>query len=166
MILEVLKLPDSRLRTIAAPIENIDDSVRQLAQNMLETMQAENGIGLAGTQVNAHQRIFVADISKEGTDPRVFINPEIINKQGEREYEEGCLSVPEYNAKIIRADSIVLSYQTENGEIKEEAFDGLMATCIQHEIDHLNGIVFIDYLSKLKQKRVLEKLKKLKMHKL
>jgi peptide deformylase len=166
MVLEILTLPDKRLKIQAKKIAIFDQDLQKLADDMIETMYHDNGIGLAGTQVDKHIQIFVADVSKDSNEPQVFINPEIISKQGEREYEEGCLSVPEYRAKIVRADKIILNYQNINGKEITAEFDGLLATCIQHEIDHLQGKLFIDYLSKLKQKRVLEKLKKLKMHRL
>ncbi len=170
MILEILTLPDKRLRTKAVPVTEFDSALSTLVDNMFETMYDNDGIGLAGTQVNEHKQLFVAHIRSgrytQGVDqkeyePLVCINPKITKKIGEREYEEGCLSVPEYTAKVTRADEIELTYQDREGVLHTECFTGLLATCIQHEMDHLKGIVFTDYLSKLKQKRVLERLKKL-----
>ncbi len=159
-ILEVLHIPDNRLRKIAQPISNIDDSIRELASDMLETMYAENGIGLAATQVNIQKRLVVIDLSMEQSDHRVLINPEILSSSGTEEMQEGCLSVPDIFETVERPETITVRYQNLDGEIIEESVDGLYAVCIQHEIDHLNGRLFIDYLSPLKRNRILKKFEK------
>ncbi len=159
-ILEILMYPDERLRTVAKPVETVDDSTRQLVNDMLETMYDANGIGLAATQVDIHQQVIVMDLSENRDEPRVLINPTITEKDGEQLYDEGCLSVPEYYAPVKRAESITLTALDEQGEIYELKADGLLAVCIQHEIDHLLGKVFVDYLSRLKQDRVRKKLVK------
>jgi len=159
-ILEILMYPDERLRTVAKPVETVDDSTRQLVNDMLETMYDANGIGLAATQVDIHQQVIVMDLSENRGEPRVLINPTITEKDGEQLYDEGCLSVPEYYAPVKRAESITLTALDEQGEIYELKADGLLAVCIQHEIDHLLGKVFVDYLSRLKQDRVRKKLVK------
>jgi len=159
-ILEILMYPDERLRTVAKPVETVDDNTRQLVNDMLETMYDANGIGLAATQVDIHQQVIVMDLSENRDEPRVLINPTITEKDGEQLYDEGCLSVPEYYAPVKRAESITLTALDEQGEIYELKADGLLAVCIQHEIDHLLGKVFVDYLSRLKQDRVRKKLVK------
>jgi len=159
-ILEILMYPDERLRTVAKPVETVNDSTRQLVNDMLETMYDANGIGLAATQVDIHQQVIVMDLSENRDEPRVLINPTITEKDGEQLYDEGCLSVPEYYAPVKRAESITLTALDEQGEIYELKADGLLAVCIQHEIDHLLGKVFVDYLSRLKQDRVRKKLVK------
>ncbi len=159
-ILEVLHIPDNRLRKIAQPISNIDDSIRELASDMLETMYAENGIGLAATQVNVQKRLVVIDLSTEQSNHRVLINPEILSSSGTEEMQEGCLSVPDIFETVERPETITVRYQNLDGEIIEESVDGLYAVCIQHEIDHLNGRLFIDYLSPLKRNRILKKFEK------
>lgn len=157
-ILQILVYPDERLRTIAEPVKTVDDSTRELVKDMLETMYNANGIGLAATQVNVHQQVIVMDLSEDRNEPRVLINPTIIEKDGEQSYDEGCLSVPEYYAPVKRAESIKLTALDEQGEIYQLEAEGLLAVCIQHEIDHLLGKVFVDYLSRLKQDRVRKKL--------
>ncbi|NNE36814.1 MAG: peptide deformylase [Gammaproteobacteria bacterium] len=159
-ILDVLHIPDNRLRKIAHAISDIDDSIRELANDMLETMYAENGIGLAATQVNVQKRLVVMDLSTEQTDPKVLINPEILSSSGTEEMQEGCLSVPEIFETVERPETITVRYQNLKGESIEESVDGLYAVCIQHEIDHLNGRLFIDYLSPLKRNRILKKFEK------
>lgn len=159
-ILQILVYPDPRLRTVAKPVKTVDDSVRQLIKDMFETMYDANGIGLAATQVDVHQQVIVMDLSAEHDEPRVFINPTIVTRDGEQEYDEGCLSVPEYYAPVKRAESITITALDEQGEIFELSADGLLAVCIQHEMDHLAGKVFVDYLSRLKQDRVRKKLVK------
>jgi len=160
-ILEVLHIPDNRLRKKAIPISDIDDSVRELASNMLETMYAENGIGLAATQVNVQKRLVVIDLSTENTDAKVLVNPEILSSSGSEEMQEGCLSVPDVFDTVIRPEIITVRFQNLEGETIEETVDGLYAVCIQHEIDHLNGKLFIDYLSPLKRNRIFKKFEKL-----
>ena len=157
-ILEILVYPDSRLRTIAKPVTTVDDEIRQLVTNMKETMYDANGIGLAATQVDVHLQVIVMDLSEERNQPRVLINPKIVEQDGEQLYDEGCLSVPEYYAPIKRAESIKMTALDEQGEIYELEADGLLAVCIQHEMDHLQGKVFVDYLSRLKQDRVRKKM--------
>ncbi len=159
-ILEILVYPDERLRTVAQPVETVDDSIRQLVKDMIETMYDANGIGLAATQVDVHKQVIVIDLSEERDQPRVIINPKIVEQDGEQVYDEGCLSVPEYYAPVKRAESIKITALDEQGEIYELEADGLLAVCIQHEMDHLAGKVFVDYLSRLKQDRVKKKLVK------
>jgi peptide deformylase len=157
-ILEILVYPDPRLRTVAKPVETVDDSIRQLVKDMTETMYDANGIGLAATQVNVHKQVIVMDLSDERNQPRVLINPTVIEQDGEQEYDEGCLSVPEYYAPVKRAESIAITALDEQGEIYQLEAEGLLAVCIQHEMDHLAGKVFVDYLSRLKQDRIKKKL--------
>jgi peptide deformylase len=157
-ILEILVYPDQRLRTIAKPVDTVDDGIRQLVKDMTETMYHANGIGLAATQVDVHKQVIVMDLSDERDQPRVLINPTIVEKDGEQIYDEGCLSVPEYYAPVKRAEHIRITALDEQGEIYELEADGLLAICIQHEMDHLDGKVFVDYLSRLKQDRVKKKL--------
>lgn len=159
-ILEVLSFPDERLRTVAKPVEKVDDSVRELVSDMFETMKEENGIGLAATQVNRHVQVVVMDVSEDQDEPRVFINPEIVESQGNTISEEGCLSVPGNYAKVERAEQIKVKALNENGETFELEADGLLAICIQHELDHLKGKLFVDYLSPLKRQRIRKKLEK------
>lgn len=159
-ILDILVYPDPRLRTVAKPVENVDEHTRQLVSDMLETMYDANGIGLAATQVNVHQQVIIVDISDSRDDPLVLINPTIITEEGQQQYDEGCLSVPEYYAPVSRAESIKLTALDLQGEIISLEADGLLAVCIQHEMDHLLGKVFVDYLSRLKQDRVRKKLLK------
>ncbi|MFT4634958.1 MAG: peptide deformylase [Arenicella sp.] len=160
-ILEILVYPDQRLRIVAKPVKTVDDSIRQLVQDMTETMYHANGIGLAATQVDIHQQVIVMDLSDERNKPRVLINPTIIEQDGEQLYDEGCLSVPEYYAPVKRAENIKITALDEQGEIYELQADGLLAVCIQHEMDHLAGKVFVDYLSRLKQDRIKKKMLKL-----
>lgn len=157
-ILEILVYPDTRLRTVAKPVETVDDSIRQLVKDMTDTMYEANGIGLAATQVNIHRQVIVMDLSEERNEPRVLINPKIIEQGGEQTYDEGCLSVPEYYAPVKRAESIKITALDEQGEIYQLEAEGLLAVCIQHEMDHLAGKVFVDYLSRLKQDRIKKKL--------
>ncbi|TMN78812.1 MULTISPECIES: peptide deformylase [unclassified Pseudoalteromonas] len=158
--LEVLRFPDERLRTIAKDVADVDDQVRQIVKDMLETMYDENGIGLAATQVNIHQRIVVIDVSEERDEPLVLINPQIIKKDGSTISEEGCLSVPNSYAKVDRAETVTVAALNENGEELVLDADELLAICIQHELDHLQGKLFIDYLSPLKRQRIRKKLEK------
>ena len=157
-ILNILVYPDSRLRTVAKPVKNVDESIKNLVSDMLETMYDANGIGLAATQVDVHQQVIVMDISDTRDQPLVLINPKIVNRNGEQVYDEGCLSVPEYYAPVKRAEEIKLTALDLQGEIFEMEAEGLLAICIQHEMDHLLGKVFVDYLSRLKQGRVRKKI--------
>lgn len=159
-VLEVLTFPDERLRTVAKPVDEVNDEIRTLVANMFETMRDEKGIGLAATQVNVHQRVVVMDVSEEQNEPRVFINPVITHKDGTTVSEEGCLSVPNNYAKIDRAENITVKALDENGVAFELEADGLLAICIQHELDHLEGKLFVDYLSSLKRERIRKKLEK------
>ena len=160
MKLPILHYPDKRLRTIAKEVSKVDDKTRSLVKNMFETMYDAPGIGLAATQVDHHERIIVIDITNDKSSPICLINPEIIEKDGEIEWEEGCLSVPKYYESVKRANKIKVRALNEMGETYEIEADELLSVCIQHEMDHLNGILFVDHLSKLKQRRLLEKLKK------
>ena len=160
-ILKILVYPDTRLRTIAQPVTTVDAQVRNLVNDMFDTMYHANGIGLAATQVDVHLQVIVMDLSEQRDQPRVLINPKIIERDGEQIYDEGCLSVPEYHAPVKRAESIRLTALDEQGEIYELNADGLLAVCVQHEMDHLNGKIFVDYLSRLKQDRVRKKMLKL-----
>ncbi|QHJ12343.1 Peptide deformylase 1 [Paraglaciecola mesophila] len=159
-ILDVLRFPDERLRTVAAPVEKIDDTIKTLISDMLETMKDENGIGLAATQINVHKRVVVIDVSEKQDNPQVFINPEITHMDGTTISEEGCLSVPNNYAKVERAETITVNALNENGDAFTLDADGLLAICIQHELDHLKGKLFVDYLSPLKRQRIRTKLEK------
>jgi len=158
--LTVLHYPDPQLRKKAVSIDDIDETVRTLAQDMIETMYAEGGIGLAATQVNVQRRLVVMDLSEQRDEPAVLVNPEILSSEGTEEMQEGCLSVPDFYEVVQRAERVRLRYQTLDSEIIEKEYDGLFAVCIQHEIDHLNGKLFIDYLSPLKRQRLRKKLEK------
>ena len=160
MILNILKYPDKRLRTIAKPVVSVDETIKQQVKDMFETMYEAPGIGLAATQVNFHQRIIVIDISDQCNEPICLINPEIIEKSGEIQWEEGCLSVPDYYENIIRANDIKVQALNQHGETFELEASEMFSVCIQHEIDHLDGILFVDHLSKLKQKRLKKKTEK------
>ncbi|MEQ5766527.1 peptide deformylase [Halomonas sp. H33-56] len=159
--LPILEFPDERLRNKAVPVENVDDEVRQLVDDMLETMYAAPGIGLAATQVDVHRRVIVIDVSEDQSTPLVLINPEVTPLGDEREpMQEGCLSIPEYYAEVPRALRVHLKAQGRDGEPYELEADGLLAHCIQHELDHLEGVLFVDYLSPLKRDRVMKKMQK------
>jgi len=158
--LTILEYPDPRLRTRAVPVDSVDDALRDLIDDMLETMYAANGIGLAATQVNVHRRILVADVSEGHDDPRVFINPEILGKEGTATSQEGCLSVPGYYDEVERAERVRVRALGRGGKPFEADLTGLLAICIQHEIDHLDGKLFVDYLSEMKRQRVRKKLEK------
>ena len=160
MILEILKYPDKRLRKIAKPVEEVNSEIKKQVKNMFQTMYEAPGIGLAATQVDFHQRIIVIDVSEECNQPLCLINPEIIEKEGEIEYEEGCLSVPNYYENVKRANEIKVSALNELGQPFEIEADEMLAVCIQHEMDHLDGILFVDHLSKLKQTRLKKKAEK------
>ena len=159
-ILNILHFPDERLRTVAKPVTEVTDKHRTLVSNMLETMYDAPGIGLAATQVNVHERILVIDISEEKNDPIVLINPEILEKDGDQEFDEGCLSVPGIYETVHRAESVLVKALNEKGESFEMKAEGLLAVCIQHEMDHLLGKLFVDYLSQLKKQRIRKKLEK------
>jgi peptide deformylase len=158
--LTILEFPDPRLRTRAQPVEHVDDELRKLIDDMFETMYAAPGIGLAATQVNVHKRVLVIDISETRDQPLALINPEIIQRQGVEETEEGCLSVPGIYDKVTRAERIRVRALNRDGKSIEMDADGLLAVCIQHEIDHLDGKLFVDYLSELKRTRIRKKLEK------
>lgn len=159
-ILRILEFPDPRLRTKATPIDAVTDEIRELADNLLETMYAAPGIGLAATQVDVHKRILVTDVSSDKSEPLVLINPEIIAKDGVEVMEEGCLSVPGFYEEVERAEMIRVRALGRDGEPFEIDADGLLAVCIQHEIDHLDGKLFVDYISTVKRDRIRKKLQK------
>jgi len=159
-ILKILEFPDPRLRKKAVPVESVDDSLRALIDDMFETMYQAPGIGLAATQVDVHQRLLVADVSAEKTDPHVLINPEILEKDGKAFSEEGCLSVPGYYEEVERAEHIRVRYLDRDGNTVEKDMEGLLAVCVQHEIDHLDGKLFVDYLSESKRQRIRKRLEK------
>ncbi|MGM0525910.1 MAG: peptide deformylase [Pseudomonadota bacterium] len=158
--LTVLKYPDERLRKVAEPIAGVDDALRGTIDDMFETMYESQGVGLAATQVDVHRRLFVADCSEDQNEPMVFINPEITKAEGHFTNDEGCLSFPNVYAKVERAEHITVKAIDRNGEEFSLDAEGLLAICIQHEIDHLNGKLFVDYLSPLKQNRIRKKLEK------
>ena len=160
MILNILKYPDKRLRTIAKPVVSVDETIKQQVKDMFETMYEAPGIGLAATQVNFHQRIIVIDVSEQCNEPICLINPEVIEKSGEIQWEEGCLSVPDYYENVIRANDIKVQALNQHGKTFELEASEMLSVCIQHEIDHLDGILFVDHLSKLKQKRLKKKTEK------
>ena len=159
-MLDILYYPDPRLRRIAQPVVEFDDEIRQIADQMTQTMYASNGIGLASIQVGIEKSIIVVDVDPGQNNPMVLINPEIINSTGEQIVEEGCLSFPGYFAQVKRAEVIQVRKQSPDGELEECEAQGLLAVCIQHEIDHLNGKLFTDYLSRLRQQRVKKKFTK------
>ena len=159
--LTILEFPDPRLRTRAAPVAAVDDSIRTLIDDMFETMYAAPGVGLAATQVNVHKRVLVADVSQEQDQPLAFVNPEIIERDGKTEAEEGCLSVPGIFDKLTaRSARIRVRALDRDGKPFELDAEGLLAVCIQHEMDHLEGKLFVDYLSELKRTRIRKKLEK------
>ncbi len=160
MILNILEYPDPRLKKVASPVTTFGPEIQRLVRDMAETMYAAPGVGLAATQVDVHKRIIIIDISEARDELRVFINPELLEAEGEAECEEGCLSVPGYYDKVTRAARVRVRAQDEHGKRYELAADGLLAVCIQHEMDHLVGKVFVDYLSPLKRARLASKLKK------
>ncbi len=154
-VLPILKYPDPRLNRVAKPVREVDDRIRQLVRDMAETMYAAPGIGLAATQVDVHERVIVIDVSEAHDELRVFINPEIVGESLDRKvYEEGCLSVPGVYDEVERPDRVTVRALNERGEPFELKCEGLLAVCIQHEIDHLDGKVFVQYLSRLKQNRI------------
>lgn len=158
--LSVLHFPDPRLREQALPVAAVDESVRTLAQDMLETMYLEGGIGLAAIQVGVRRRVVVMDLSEGRDEPVVLVNPEVLAAEGSEEMQEGCLSVPGFYDTVRRAERIHFRYTTLDGEVVEGEADGLFAVCFQHELDHLDGKLFIDYLSPLKRRRIRKKLEK------
>ncbi|MEX0942869.1 MAG: peptide deformylase [Pseudomonadales bacterium] len=159
-LLEILEFPDTRLRTVAKPVTEVDGKIASLADNLLETMYTAPGIGLAASQVNVHQRLLVCDISDARDQPLILINPEIIAREGEIETNEGCLSVPGFYEPVFRSEQIqVRAINREGEEISMEA-EGLLAVCIQHEMDHLEGKLFVDYLSNTKRQLIRKKLLK------
>ena len=158
--LNILTLPDKRLKTVAEPVETFDQALKTLVADMLETMYAAPGIGLAATQIDVHKQIVVIDISEEKDQPVCLINPKIVEKQGLQTHEEGCLSVPGIYAKVKRSSVIKVEALDSSGQKIELQADELLAVCIQHELDHLQGIVFLDHLSPLKRKMALKKLEK------
>lgn len=158
--LEILEFPDPRLRMVAKPVEKFDDALRTLIDDMIETMYEAQGIGLAATQVNVHRQFLVLDVSEAQDQPREYINPQILEKEGTEVCEEGCLSVPGIYAEVKRAEKIRIRAFDRNGEVFEEELEGMHAICLQHEMDHLKGRLFVDYLSPLKQRMVKKKLEK------
>jgi len=156
-LLKILKFPDPRLRTKAVPVEVVDDAVRRLVDDLLQTMYAAPGIGLAATQVDVHKRVLVLDVSESKDEPQCFINPEILEQEGRSRGEEGCLSVPEVTEEVERAERIKVRALDADGQQFELHAEGLLAVCIQHEMDHLVGKLFVDYLSELKRQRIKKK---------
>lgn len=159
-VLTVLTFPDERLRTKAQAVTNFDESIRTLVADMFTTMKAESGVGLAATQIDVHQQVVVMDVSDAQDAPMVFINPKIIEQRGTKINEEGCLSVPNNYAKVERAEWVKVTAHNEHGEEFTLEAEGLLAVCIQHEMDHLQGKLFVDYLSGLKRQRIMKKLEK------
>jgi peptide deformylase len=160
-ILTILEFPDERLRKKAAMVKTVDDKIKKLVDDMLQTMYDSHGVGLAATQVDVHQRVIVIDVSEEKDDPIFLINPEIIEKDGIKESEEGCLSVPGFFEKVKRAEHIRVKALNRDGQSFEFEATDLLAVCVQHEMDHLNGKLFVDYISSLKRQRIKKKLEKI-----
>ena len=160
-ILTILEFPDERLRKKAAVVKTVDDKIKKLVDDMLETMYESKGVGLAATQVDVHQRVIVIDVSEEKDDPLFLINPEILEKDGIKESEEGCLSVPGFYEKVNRAEHIRVKALNREGQSFEFEARDLLAVCVQHEMDHLNGKLFVDYISSLKRQRIKKKLEKI-----
>jgi peptide deformylase len=159
-LLNILEYPDPRLRTKAQPVTTFDAALSQLIDDMFETMYAAPGIGLAATQVDVHQRLIVIDVSENRSEPLVFINPEILLREGTDTMEEGCLSVPGIFDEVKRAARVRVRSQDRTGQVFERDLDGVLAICLQHEMDHLDGKLFVDYLSDLKRERIRKKLEK------
>ncbi len=159
-LLPILHFPDPRLRKQAKTVSTVDDSIRQLVDDMLETMYESKGIGLAATQVNVQKRVVVMDLSEERDQPMVFINPVITPLNGKQTYDEGCLSVPGFYETIERDDKIKVDFLDKNGDPQTLEADGLLSVCLQHELDHLEGKLFVDYLSTFKRQRIKEKMRK------
>lgn len=157
---QILEYPDPRLRTRAEPVTRFDAELAALVDDMFETMYAAPGIGLAATQVNVHRQVIVIDVSREGSQPQVFINPEILEREGVATNEEGCLSVPNIFDEVERARRVRVRANSRDGGVFEVDLEGLPAVCLQHEMDHLNGKLFVDYLSTLKRDRIRRKLEK------
>ncbi len=162
--LNILHFPDPKLRRKAKPVIEVNDEIRTLVDDMFETMYAAPGIGLAAVQVNVLKRVITIDISEEKDQPQSFINPEIIESSGTEEMEEGCLSVPGIYENVTRAEKITMRYLDRDGKSVELATEGMLAVCIQHEIDHLDGKLFVDYLSEMKRSRIRKKMEKLRQH--
>ena len=160
-ILTILEFPDERLRKKAAVVKTVDDKIKKLVDDMLETMYESKGVGLAATQVDVHQRVIVIDVSEEKNDPLFLVNPEIIEKDGIKESEEGCLSVPGFFEKVKRAEHVRVKALNREGQSFEFEARDLLAVCVQHEMDHLNGKLFVDYISSLKRQRIKKKLEKI-----
>jgi peptide deformylase len=156
----ILEFPDQRLRTRASAVTQFDAELGRLIDDMFETMYAAPGIGLAASQLDVHKRVLVIDISEGRNEPLVFINPEILSRMGEAETEEGCLSVPGIFDEVVRASRIRVRFQDRTGTVSERDYEGMLAVCIQHEMDHLDGKLFVDYLSDLKRQRIRKKLEK------
>lgn len=159
-LLDILVYPDDRLRKVAAPVSAVDDETRRVVDNMFETMYDAPGIGLAATQVDIHERIVVIDVSEDKDDPLTLINPEIVRTEGKLAGEEGCLSIPGVYENVDRAEAIVFRALDRDGVSYEMEADGLLAVCVQHEVDHLDGKLFVDYLSALKKRRIRKKMLK------
>jgi peptide deformylase len=160
-MLTILEFPDERLRKIAAPVKTVDDKIQKLVDDMLETMYQEHGVGLAATQVNVHLRVIVIDVSENKDEPLCLINPEIIEKYGMKESEEGCLSVPNFFEKVKRVERVKVKALNRQGRPFEFEATDLLSVCVQHEMDHLEGKLFVDYISSLKRQRIRKKLEKL-----
>lgn len=158
--LDILVYPDDRLRTVAKPVSTVDDSVRNVLDDMFETMYDAPGVGLAATQVNIHERIVVIDVSEDKNQPIALINPQIISTEGAAEGEEGCLSIPGVYENVKRAEKVKFSALDRDGKTYEMEADGLLAVCVQHEVDHLDGKMFVDYLSGMKRRRIKKKMLK------
>lgn len=164
-VLEIIVAPDPRLKRRAEPVAKVDDGVRKIMDDMLDTMYAANGIGLAGPQVGVLKRIIVVDVARDGDDrqPMQMANPEVIwESEDERSYEEGCLSLPEHFAEVVRPEAVKVRYLDRENEIRTIDADDILATCIQHEIDHLDGVLFVDHISSLKRNMIIKKLQKFK----
>ncbi|HKJ71030.1 MAG TPA: peptide deformylase [Gammaproteobacteria bacterium] len=159
-VLEILHYPDERLRQHARPVEAVDDDVRRLIDDMLETMYAARGVGLAAPQVDRHLRLLIMDVSEDQVQPLALVNPEIVAASGEQEGDEGCLSLPGVYEPVTRAAEITARFTDRDGSPREEVFTGLAARCVQHELDHLDGKLFVDYLSRLKRNRLRKKMEK------
>lgn len=161
-LLEILEFPDPRLRTVAAPIKSFGKDITTIIDDMFETMYEAPGIGLAATQVNIHKRIVVMDISEDQNQPMVFINPEVVveDQHALHEYDEGCLSVPGFYETVVRPEKVKVRALDKTGKAFELEADGLLAVCIQHELDHLNGKLFVDHISAMKRQRIRKKLEK------
>jgi len=159
-LLDILIFPDKRLRTVAAPVEQFDDALQQLIDDMFETMYDAPGIGLAATQINVHQQVVVMDLSEAKNEPQVFINPVILKESGTEEMQEGCLSIPGIYETIQRSETVTVEALDRHGKKYTLEADDLLAVCIQHEVDHLQGKMFVDYLSPLKKNRIRKKMEK------